>query len=706
MNLRPRTAPPWRPTLAAAPALLLLAGGALLLPACQSSLERIEDWEQQNPPGIADDIRELRAPDGFDFATAHARDLELAAVRPDGATPVGGVAVSVWTDDGAGAPALLAYGTTDDQGSWHLGLSVPADRDSLTLRVETPGFAREHRVAIAGTGATAYTFGRANANGRVVAGPVPPEEVDTAGVASGELLGRAAMTYLGAYDAQGVPDYLTTPGDIWPDVLDFIAVNLPEDSGVPETNPHYLEDRYRGSVLMREEGELWISFAHEGAGYRNAIGYFTFPLDDPPTRKRDVARHTVVFPNASFAGSGGGLAVGDRVYLGRFPANTGVGYFLVPNGWNASTQTVGDKWNTRYTVDALNTFTRKKKHRKHAVLLANPVREFLVLGFEDLNRPGGDNDFNDAVFIVEPRPWSSVITEFTPAVKMPGDDLDGDGVANNLDLYPTDPERAFEAYAPARGEHGTLAYEDMWPRTSDYDFNDLVVDWSATEVLNSASRVKDIRFDLRVRAIGASQNHGFAVRLPVPAAAVERVVGQALTNGGYIPVDANGTEAGMPEAIVPMFTDGFALFDERFGIINTDPAKPALAEGALSVTVTFAQPLYREEVGVAPYDPFLLRSQDRAREIHLPGIAPTSRADVSAFGTYDDASDPALGRYYLDANNLPWALCLPASMRYPKEQVSIDEVYLDFAEWATYGGTSARGWFRDNGGNVDAGGSY
>ena len=690
----------------AAPTLALLA---LLPAACRDSFDKIEDWEADRPAIVADDLTRVVAPEGFDFKSAAPVGLDLRAVQPGTDVPVGDVALSLLTTDGAGEEVELARGATAGDGRWAPGIVVPADRDSLTLRVLHAGYPGEHRIAVAdGGGGTAYTIGaEANARGRVVPEPMPAEEPDPGVVyddddvaisSRGDVSGRAPMTYLGTYDAQGVPDYLTTPGTIWPDVLDFIALNLPERPGVPVGNPHYLDPDNQGSLLFREGGELWVSFAHEGAGYRNALGYFTYPIGDPPKSEAEIDVHAVIFPNTSFHNSGGGLHVGDRVYLGTFPANTAVGWFLIPNGWDARNRRVNDTWNTRYSVDDLNRFTRKKD-RKHTVLLANDVREFLVLGFEDLNRPGGDNDFNDAVFVVEPRPWSSVDITHTPVVQMPGDDIDRDGVANNVDLYPDDPERAFEVYTPASGAYGTLAYEDMWPRTGDYDFNDLVVDYSFTEVLNSANQVKDIRVDLKVRALGGSQDHGFAVNLPaLGPAAVEAVVGQALADNDYLAVGANGVETGVATAVVPLFTSGFALFGERYGIINTDPAKPHVGDGERTVTITLRDATHREGVGVPPYDPFLLRSRDRGREIHLAGFPPTAKADLAAFGTEADASDLAAGHTYVDANNLPWALDLPAPMVYPEEKVRIDAVYPDFASWATYGGEGYESWFRHGGG--------
>ena len=44
----------------------------------------------------------------------------------------------------------------------------------------------------------------------------------------------------------------------------------------------------------------------------------------------------MIFPNLSFAGSGGGLRTGDKVHLGQFDANTSIGLVLMADGWDGN----------------------------------------------------------------------------------------------------------------------------------------------------------------------------------------------------------------------------------------------------------------------------------------------------------------------------------------------------------------------------------
>jgi len=683
----------------------LLAFSLILLQSCDNSFDRIEEWENNSPPTVGQNIDELVGKAGFDFHTTETKDLVLSSLNAKGTAPVANVGVEVYTTATNGDLNLIAVGNIDDSGSWRPTVSIPSDLDSLTLKVTTPGFAQWHKIA-AQSNVINYTFGSSNTSGRIIQDPILIDPESGILKANSILESRSGYNYIGTVDANGVPTYLTTPADVGDNVLDFIAANLPEERPVPSFNPQYLEENISSNIIFEEDGELWVSFLHEGAGYRNSVGYFTFDPNNPPRTISDIDARTIMFPNSSFMWSGGGLQTGDRIYLGSFEKGTGVGWFLVPNGWNSGSLTVNESYATRYSIEDLNTFTSEES-RSHALLLGNEKDEFLIVAFEDLNRPYGDNDFNDAIFLVEATPFSAISLDNTPEVVIPGNDEDNDGVPDHLDAFPLDDERAYISFTPASNNFGTIAFEDLWPRKGDYDFNDMVIKYSFVETLDADQRVKDIELSLVVSAMGASQNHGFAMRLPISPSMVESTSGQVLNNN-YFDLNANGTETGMSMAVIPMFTDGFSLFEsvETGGIVNTDPNRPKVSPGLLNVKITFVSPIDRDLIGSAPYDPFMLRKQDRSLEVHLAGYSPTERADLSLFNTDDDKSDLESGFCYVDSRNLPWAIHVPESFIYPQERIPITEVYENFATWATYGGESGADWFRNTGSNVNSGKGY
>ena len=66
--------------------------------------------------------------------------------------------------------------------------------------------------------------------------------------------------------------------------------------------------------------------------------------------------------------------------------------------------------------------------------------------------------------------------------------------------------------------------------------------------------------------------------------------------------------------------------------------------------------------------------------------------NISYFGTFEDASDPGSNKYYVTAQNLPWALDFPTSFEYPFEKKEITAAYLHFREWAESGGALFTDW--------------
>ncbi len=218
--------------------------------------------------------------------------------------------------------------------------------------------------------------------------------------------------YLGTYSSNGTPDYLETPGDIVSvETLEMISNAIPESYPVPDYNPQYITAGYDTNIELSKAAEVYVTFISEGAGYRNVLGFYTYDLDNPPTSAPGEEDITIIFPNASALGSGGGLQVGDKVKIGSFPANTGIGWVLMANAWSASQQKVG--WG-HWTVFSNPDFNPESNPdlRHHNVLLADPENERVILGFEDIRRDYGscDNDFNDAVFYITASPYDAIRT--------------------------------------------------------------------------------------------------------------------------------------------------------------------------------------------------------------------------------------------------------------------------------------------------------
>jgi LruC domain-containing protein len=95
-------------------------------------------------------------------------------------------------------------------------------------------------------------------------------------------------------------------------------------------------------------------------------------------------------------------------------------------------------------------------------------------------------------------------------------------------------------------------------------------------------------------------------------------------------------------------------------------------------------------VEAPPYNPFIMANRVRSHEIHLPGFTPTALMYADLFNTGDDYS--AGGNWFKTAENLPWAVNIPASWDYPVENAQITRAHLKFKNWAQSSGSSYTEW--------------
>ncbi len=278
-------------------------------------------------------------------------------------------------------------------------------------------------------------------------------------------------------------------------------------------------------------------------------------------------------------------------------------------------------------------------------------------------------------------------------------DDDEDGVANEDDDFPDDPERAFINYFPAEG-YGSLAYEDLWPAKGDYDFNDVVVDYRFATVTNADNFVVDITATFVAKASGAGLHNGFGFNLPL----ADNGLNSDLTVTGsdiqetYITLDGNGLEDGQTYPTIIVFDNIFNLLPHpQIGLgVNTEEWTPFVPFDTITLLLTPVQDTYdANDFSLIEWNPFIIVNKNRDVEVHLKDKPPTDLADPGLFGNVDDDSDPGSGRYYVTTNNLPWAIDVPSSFDWPKEKVDISWTYHYFVQWAESLGTTYTDWYED-----------
>ena len=277
-------------------------------------------------------------------------------------------------------------------------------------------------------------------------------------------------------------------------------------------------------------------------------------------------------------------------------------------------------------------------------------------------------------------------------------DSDGDGVVDEDDDYPNDPNKAYNTYYPSYDTYGTLAFEDNWPSKGDYDFNDIVIDYNFNQVLNADNEVVEIVGDLKLMAIGAGFHNGFYLQFPFTQDKV-----QNLENNGNSTISF---ETGTTNSVLCIFTDAFDLMQSPAGAsgtwVNTVEGEEYVTPAELTFTIELSVPLPPDDFAyLPPYNPFLTVNGTRGREVHLSDYPPTSLVDQSLFGTEADDSDPSQDRYYKTTTNLPWAVVIPEEWNYPIEKAEITWGYLHFADWAESGGSQNNDWYELSQGQIE-----
>lgn len=258
-------------------------------------------------------------------------------------------------------------------------------------------------------------------------------------------------------------------------------------------------------------------------------------------------------------------------------------------------------------------------------------------------------------------------------------DTDGDGIFDGDDEFPEDPDKAFEVFTPSKYGFGTVAFEDLWPFSGDYDFNDVAVNYKIIAVQNAANEVVQVDFNITAKSNGASFVNAFAVEFEnLNPSQIESVNGQALSEG-YIELNANGTEANQENAVIVFYDNNNAVLNEP-----------------MTISIKFTEPITTTELGTAPFNPFIIVNKTRIKEIHLPFANTTTLGEKTV--DQDGVNKDPNGNYVTE-QGLPWAINIVHDFKVPREKISVNKAYNFFAAWATSGGKTNADWYKDGAGN-------
>jgi len=642
-----------------------------------------KDHDNENADNNNRNIEYLPVDPNFDWSTA--KDIEIKIFAKDNQNmPLSNAIVKVYTDFPDNGGLLMLKGVTDANGLFKSTRSIPSYLQEIVLATEQIGLVNFAKVPVI-SGKVSYTFGGKFEHQKSTISLMPKST-------------NSIYNFLGTYNNQGVPDYLEPDNDIISaEFLQDINNSLPEQQELMSSHPQYLSVDFEHDLLLDCGATVWVTFIHEGADYKNVLGFYTYNLSSPPTSTNEIDTITIIFPNVSYQGSGGGLQSGNKVNIGTFPDSTGIGWVLISDGWVG-----GQVTNGRDIYYSERNFNPEPdaEDKQHSVLLNDPSREKLILGFEDILRDGTvwcDHDFNDAIFFVAIDPVPCTILDI-PIIDYVGVDSDGDGIPDAYDDYPDDPEYSFDNHYPCVVEFGTLAFEDLWPGTGDYDFNDLVINYQFNQITNNNNDIVHIKGKFVILATGAGYLNGFGFQLPIPSNEVSSVSGYDIRDG-YVNLDpGNNLEANQTNATIIVYDNSFNILPYQGGGIGVNTVVGApyiIPQDTIEISIGLTGNYTYDDLGSPPYNPFLIADENRNYEIHLPDYLPSDLLDTDLFGTMADDSKPDENRYFRTTKNLPWAINVFYEFDYPIEKIQISQAYLKFSEWAESNGTIYQDWYKD-----------
>ncbi|SFB88806.1 LruC domain-containing protein [Pseudoalteromonas denitrificans] len=265
----------------------------------------------------------------------------------------------------------------------------------------------------------------------------------------------------------------------------------------------------------------------------------------------------------------------------------------------------------------------------------------------------------------------------------------------------TDPGMS-TTYYPGASSWVSLAYEDLWPETGDYDFNDVVLNYRTT-VNKVGSNVIRYVIEGELNAVGAGYHNGFAVRfknLPsgyVNTSLIRHEIGGVIQSGIAL-------ESGRSEAILIVIPDTKTVYSSACTYFRTNGCE---SDPKISFKITLPLSTFIDS-SIAPLgllDPFIFAvngfahgdyvniNNARSWEVHLKNKEPTEAFDLNLLTLEDDASNVESGFYYQTENGLPWAMEVGVNWSHPKENVDLIIAYPLFNSFARSSGVDNSLWF-------------
>jgi LruC domain-containing protein len=245
------------------------------------------------------------------------------------------------------------------------------------------------------------------------------------------------------------------------------------------------------------------------------------------------------------------------------------------------------------------------------------------------------------------------------------------------------PQARAQTWYPGASSTAVLAFEDQWPYSTDYDYNDVVLEvhWRFDR---SDTLVQRALLTIDPVALGGELTHGLGLQLPLGTDVEGLVVRRRVGAGGTaeaVPIYGAWSDLSPTSESAPTFvlaSNLRTLFSLEAGRLNVGLTDKGGRVGD-RVEVELSWPVGAQlDTAQAPFDLFVFRTEAPSHEVHFPWYDGTEAMDTGLFAVAGNVA----GKWFVNDRGIPAALNLQSAPVYPTEATRIETVFPDILGFA------------------------